>query len=216
MIAETLKKPTDTPLHEVSLGFGNWGRYEATFDISDKITKSGNVRYRVAAIGVTQGTQTDHISYHRVGVLPSLSWDIDKNTSLTLLGTYIYTPGDGSNAGYYPLHGTLITDGYRRIPRHNYFGMPNWNTQGERDAMFEYQFRHKFNKYINFSQVFRYENSNYDAKNIYYNAADTAGRVYVQPNWWIQTYETVALDTRLDGKLKTAGATHAPCRETAP
>ncbi|WP_225578732.1 TonB-dependent siderophore receptor [Novacetimonas hansenii] len=208
MIAETLKKPTESPLHEATLGFGNWGRYQATFDISDKITNSGSVRYRIAAIGVTQGSQTDHISYHRVGVLPSIAWDIDKNTSLTLIGSYMYTPGDGTNSGYYPLHGTLITDGYRKISRRNYFGIPNWNTQSERDAMFEYQFHHKFNRYINFSQVFRYENSNYNAKNIYYNGTGGPNTIYVKPNWWIQTYETVALDTRLDGKLKTGPLQH--------
>ncbi|CAM3142161.1 TonB-dependent siderophore receptor [Komagataeibacter xylinus] len=73
MIDMSLKKPTDTPLHQVSVGFGNWNRYEATFDYSDKITKSGNMRFRIAAIGTTQDTQTDHIAYKRTGVLPSLT-----------------------------------------------------------------------------------------------------------------------------------------------
>ncbi|WP_227000922.1 TonB-dependent siderophore receptor [Komagataeibacter diospyri] len=209
MVAETLKKPTDTPLRQVSVGFGNWGRYEATLDISDKITKSGNLRYRIAAIGVTQGTQTDHVDYHRVGVLPSVTWDVDKNTSLTILGSYMYTPGDGSSPGnYYPLHGTLITDGYKRISRNSYLGIPNWNTQGEKDGMFEYQFQHKFSKYINLSQTFRYEKSEYDSNNVYYNGEGNAGEVYVQPNSWKQTYETITLDTRLSGKFKTGPVNH--------
>lgn len=108
MIGISLKKPTDMPLHQVSLGFGSWGRYEATLDLSDKITKSGNVRYRIAAIGVTSGIQVDHVGYHRVGALPSITWDIDPNTSLTLLGMYMYTPGDGTNNIQYPACGTLI------------------------------------------------------------------------------------------------------------
>lgn len=37
------------------MDFGNWGRYEATLGVSDKVTRSGTVRYRIAAIGVTQG-----------------------------------------------------------------------------------------------------------------------------------------------------------------
>ncbi|MDT8872954.1 TonB-dependent receptor plug domain-containing protein [Komagataeibacter rhaeticus] len=91
MIGISLKNRRMCALHQVSLGFGSWGRYEATADVSDKITKSGNIRYRVAAIGVTSGTQVDHIDYHRVGVLPSITWDIDPKTSLTLLGMYMYT-----------------------------------------------------------------------------------------------------------------------------
>lgn len=63
MIGMTLKKPTDTPLHQVSVGFGNWGRYQANFDFSDKITKSGNVRFRIAGLGVTQGEQTEYVKY---------------------------------------------------------------------------------------------------------------------------------------------------------
>ncbi|MFT8643148.1 TonB-dependent siderophore receptor [Gluconacetobacter sp.] len=50
MLAMSLKKPTDTPLHQVSVGFGNWGRYQSTVDFSDKLTKSGNLRYRVAGL----------------------------------------------------------------------------------------------------------------------------------------------------------------------
>ncbi|WP_244987574.1 TonB-dependent siderophore receptor, partial [Komagataeibacter oboediens] len=30
MIGISLKKPTDTPFHQVSVGFGSWGRYETT------------------------------------------------------------------------------------------------------------------------------------------------------------------------------------------
>ncbi|WP_250698330.1 TonB-dependent siderophore receptor [Acetobacter pasteurianus] len=144
MINMSLKKPTDTPLHQVSVGFGNWNRYEATFDYSDKITKSGNLRYRVAAMGTTQGTQVNNIDYKRVGILPSITWDIDKKTSLTLLGSYLYTPGMGTNYMQFPVEGTLYRSPYGQIPRSRFVGNKNFNTQETRDEMFEYQFQHRF------------------------------------------------------------------------
>lgn len=209
MLAMSLKKPTDTPLHQVSVGFGNWGRYESTVDFSDKLTKSGNVRYRVAAIGVTQGTQTDHVDYHRVGVLPSITWDIDHKTSLTLLGMYMYTPGTGiSESNDYPLKGSLITDGYRRIPRRNFLGANNWNTQADTTAMFEYQFKHSFNKYINFSQTFRYEQSSMNDKDSYYDGSVNSEEIYQAPEWAKETFKTTALDTRLYGKFRTGPLQH--------
>lgn len=208
MIASTLKKPTETPLHQVTLGFGNWGRYEATADVSDKVTKSGNVRYRIAAIGVTQGTQTEHVGYHRVGILPSLTWDIDPDTSLTVLGSYMYTPGSGVSAGNtYPLQGTLITDGYARIPRKNFLSMTNWNTNSQTDAMFEYQFHHRFNKYINFSQTFRWEKSKELGKDAYYDGYSD-GTVYEAPQLSAESTRTAGLDTRLFGKLSTGPLRH--------
>ncbi|MFT9090945.1 MAG: TonB-dependent receptor plug domain-containing protein, partial [Gluconacetobacter sp.] len=208
MIGMSLKKPTDTPLHQVSVGFGNWGRYEATVDISDKITKSGNLRYRVAAIGVTQGTQVNYVDYHRVGVLPSITWDIDPKTSLTLMGMYMYTPGDGSNTSGLPAIGTRFTDNMPRISRSTFFGEPNWNQSGEKDAMFEYQFKHEFKKYINFSQTFRWEDTNFDKLNAYYDSNVSPGVISVSP-WQNQiTANQEALDTRFYGIINTGPIQH--------
>lgn len=207
MIAMDLKKPTETPLHQVSLGFGNWGRYEATFDVSDKITKSGDVRYRVAGIGVTQGTQTNYLDYHRVGIMPSITWDINRKTSLTLLGMYMYTPGDGVSEGY-PLTGTLLSNGYPKISRSLFIGIPGLNKNSQKDAMFEYQFKHEFNKYVNFSQVYRWEQSYYDVKSSYYSYAPSDSEVEVGP--WVRQQQntTSALDTRIFGKIDTGPLKH--------
>lgn len=208
MIGVSLKKPTDTPLHQVSLGFGSWGRYETTVDISDKITKSGNLRYRVAAIGVTSGTQVDHIDYHRVGVLPSITWDIDPKTSLSLLGMYMYTPGDGTNYLQYPICGTLIQNkNCRRIPRSTFTGYKSFNEQGQKEAMFEYMFKHNFNKFISFSQTFRYENSENNTENTYTTGYD-GSYVGLRP-WSIHSRSTtIGLDSRIYGKLFTGPLKH--------
>lgn len=212
MIGMSLKKPTDTPLHQVSLGFGSWGRYEATFDTSDKITKSGNVRCRIAGIGVTQGTQTDHVDYHRVGVLPSITWDIDAKTSLTFLGSYMYTPGTGTSyAVQYPIQGTLITDGFKRIPRNNFIGFTNWNEDSVKDAMFEYQFKHEFNKYINFSQTFRWEKSDVHLKEAL-NDGSVSSTDFANQYYYTDAHHTVtenkSMDARFTGKFKTGPLHH--------
>ncbi|MGY6768875.1 TonB-dependent siderophore receptor [Komagataeibacter sp. NFXK3] len=208
MIGMSLKKPTDTPLHQVSLGFGNWGRYEATFDISDKVTKSGNIRYRIAGIGVTQGTQTNYVDYHRVGVLPSLTWDIDNKTSLTLTGMYMYTPGEGT-ASQYPRIGTLSPNPNGQISRSTFLGEPSWNNNGNKDAMFEYQFKHKFNKYINFSQVFRWENSNWNQQDTYLKTGTlTDTTAPLQPMDYHTNTNTVGMDARFFGKFNTWSLNH--------
>ncbi|KPH86573.1 hypothetical protein GLUCOINTEAF2_0202670 [Komagataeibacter intermedius AF2] len=202
LIGMSLKKPTDTPLRNVTLGFGNWGRYEATFDVSDRVTKSGNVRYRIAGIGVTQGTQTNYIDYHRVGVLPSITWDIDRRTSLTLLGSYMYTPGDGINMTQLPPSVLLNVNGYGRIPRSRFLGDRNWNESGQTDAMFEYQFKHTFNRWIDFNQTMRFESSEFRNKVLMRGEGMVTDQLYsrapVETNW---PSTTIGLDTRVGGKL---------------
>ncbi|MCP1214020.1 TonB-dependent siderophore receptor [Acetobacter okinawensis] len=210
MINMSLKTPTNTPLHQVSLGFGNWGRYESTLDMSDKITKSGNVRYRIAAIGDTQGTQIDHVNYHRVGVLPSITWDIDRKTSLTLVGSYMYTPGTGvTPAAQYPIQGTLLIDEFRRISRSTFLGFPNWNEESVKDAMFEYQFKHKSNKYIKFSQTFRWEKSEKQRK-VSFNdgAADDVENQYYYSNLTHAVTNTAGMDARFSGQFSTGPVSH--------
>ncbi len=205
LVDMTMKKPTDTPLHQVSVGFGNWNRYETTVDVSDKVTQSGNVRYRIAAIGNTQDIQTNYNHYKRVGVLPSLTWDIDDKTALTLIGSYSYTPAAGKNAGaQYPALGTLITDGYRRISRSTFAGLANWNEDSIKDAMFEYQFKHKFNKYINFSQVLRYEKSIQKDKDSYNDGgvdSRNPNLQYYTPETRNFVSESIAFDTRFYGDV---------------
>lgn len=213
MISTSLKKPTDTPLHQVSVGFGSWGRYETTADISDKITKNGNLRYRIAAIGVTSGTQVDHIDYHRVGVLPSITWDIDHKTSLTLLGMYMYTPGNGTNYMQYPTCGTLIQNSScPRIPRNTFAGYKSWNQQGSKEAMFEMMFNHKFSDVISFSQVFRYEDSRSKTEDTYSNGYSTNGyeNSYTELTPWSirGRSQTIGLDSRIYGKFSTGPMKH--------
>ncbi|MFT9071735.1 TonB-dependent siderophore receptor [Gluconobacter potus] len=206
MIGISLKKPTDTPLHQVSVGFGSWGRYEATVDVSDKITKSGSLRYRLAAIGVTSGTQVNNIDYHRVGVLPSITWDIDPKTSLTLLGMYMYTPGTGTNDMQYPACGTLIqSKDCPRIPRNTFAGYKSWNTNGAKEAMFEFMFNHKFNKFISFSQVFRYEDSESNIKNSYTDSVISSTEEQIVPWSIYERTKTAGVDSRIYGKFSIGG-----------
>lgn len=204
LIATRLKQPTDTPIHNVSVGFGNWGRYEATLDMGGNITKSGNLQYRIAAMGVTQGTQTDYINYKRVGVMPSTKWKVDENTSLVLLGSYLYTPDTGLYWTGYPLLGTLSPNNGRYIPRSRNLGEPGVDYQTATDAEFEYQFSHKFNKFLNFEQTFRYSDSSRHY-NQFYEAGLLSDQETFERNAWNSrvTTKTVGLDSRVVGQFAT-------------
>ncbi|MFP2871572.1 TonB-dependent siderophore receptor [Acetobacter tropicalis] len=208
MIGVSLKKPTATPLHQVSVGFGNWGRYEATADVSDKITKSGNVRYRVAAIGVTQDTQMDYVKYKRVGVLPSLTWDIDRKTSLSLIGEYMYTPATGAAQTAYSLYGTAFPGSKGYLPRSAFLGTPSFNNNTSTDAMFEYQFKHEFSKYITFMQTFRWEKSKRSTEYMVFSDPVSLSEILRNPWASAGTNRNVTLDTRLMGHLDTGPVSH--------
>lgn len=210
LVATRLKQPTDNPIRNVTVGFGNWGRYEATFDVADKVTKSGNVKYRIAGIGVTQGTQQDYVNYKRVGILPSLKWDINDKTSLTVLGEYMYTPDSGLS-GLYPGVGTIVPGKYGYIPRSRYLFDPGVNHSSSTEADFEYQFAHKFNKNWEFQQTFRYEDSTSNGNQLYLRQGLQAdGETYPRAAWKASTFQkTLGLDSRIIGHVDTG-----PVRQT--
>ncbi|MBY4639038.1 TonB-dependent receptor [Gluconacetobacter entanii] len=203
-LSRVTQQPTDTPIRNVTVGFGNWGRYESTFDVSDKVTKSGNVKYRIAAIGVTQGTQQDYVHYKRVGVLPSLKWDIDSKTSLTVLGEYMYTPEEGLG-GQVPGIGSLIPGKYGYVPRSRFLGDPNVHQLTDSEADFEYQFLHKFNKKWEFQQTFRYEDSWSKSNQLYLRQGlQDDGETYPRGAWAGQAFQkTLGLDSRVVGHIDT-------------
>lgn len=209
IIATRLKQPTDTPIRNVSVGFGNWGRYEATFDVSDKITKSGNLKYRIAGIGVTQGTQTDYVNYKRVGILPSIKWDIDNKTSITLLGSYMYTPDNGFYGTGYPLIGTLVPGKGGYLPRSRFLGEPGANEFNSSEARFEYEFSHKFNKHLEFQQTFMYENSTAKYNSLSGGNLDSDGSTFERTgNKASQPDRTIGLDSKIISHISTGPVSH--------
>ncbi|RFD19532.1 TonB-dependent siderophore receptor [Komagataeibacter melaceti] len=209
IIATRLKQPTDTPIRNVSVGFGNWGRYEATFDVSDKITKSGNLKYRIAGIGVTQGTQTDYVNYKRVGILPSIKWDIDNKTSVTLVGSYVYTPDNGFYGTGYPLIGTLVRGKGGYLPRSRFLGEPSANEFNTSEARFEYQFSHKFNKHFEFQQTFMYESSTAKYNSLSGANLDSDGSTYERTgNKASQPKKTIGLDSKIISHFSTGPVNH--------
>ncbi|MBB3881933.1 TonB-dependent siderophore receptor [Acetobacter oeni] len=119
----------------------------------------------------------------------------------------MYTPGNGVGLEY-PLIGTMVPYNGRRIARSTFLGLKNANTESVTDAMFEYQFSHKFSKYLNFSQVFRWEQSRNNENNFYYDGVASPGHVYIEP-WWTQSlYSTTGLDTRVSGDFHTGPLKH--------
>ncbi|WP_156475244.1 TonB-dependent siderophore receptor, partial [Acetobacter malorum] len=122
---------------------------------------------------------------------------------------HMYTPGTGTNDMQYPTCGTLIQNSNcPRIPRNTFTGYKSWNQHGNREAMFEFMFDHKFNNFISFSQVFRYEDSQNDVKDTYSRIGVSNSEVALMP-WSIQgSSRTIGLDSRVHGKFSTGPIKH--------
>lgn len=109
---------------EVSLRYGSFDRKEALADITGPLLPG--LAGRVVARVRDSGTQTDFVPDARVLLAPSLLWQPDSDTNVTLLGMYQEDDG-GSTAQFLPLVGTLLPNANGRLPFETFIGKPGWD-----------------------------------------------------------------------------------------
>lgn len=109
---------------EVSLRYGSFDRKEALADITGPLLPG--LAGRVVARVRDSGTQTDFVADDRVLFAPSLLWQPDSDTSVTLLGMHQEDDG-GSTAQFLPLVGTLLPNANGRLPFDTFIGKPGWD-----------------------------------------------------------------------------------------
>lgn len=151
------KRPTATPLREIQLQTGSFGRAQAAFDLSGPIDPEGKILYRLTGLARTTGTQLDYLEEDRVFIAPSLTLRPDADTSLTILSQYlnIDSPGGGAPQGL-PALGTLYANPKGRIPTKRFIGEPNYDRFKLQQGFIGYAFEHRFNDVWTVRQNLRY------------------------------------------------------------
>ncbi|WP_238253671.1 TonB-dependent siderophore receptor [Methylobacterium bullatum] len=151
------KRPTATPLREIQLQTGSFGRAQAAFDLSGPIDPDGKILYRLTGLARTTGTQLDYLEEDRVFIAPSLTLRPDTDTSLTILSQYlnIDSPGGGAPQGL-PALGTLYANPKGRIPTNRFIGEPNYDRFKLQQGFIGYAFEHRFNDVWTVRQNLRY------------------------------------------------------------
>jgi len=160
------KQPTDTPLHEVTLGVGNYDRYQAGFDFGGPLDQDGQWQYRLTGIGLTQSTQTDWIKHKRYGIAPAITWRPDEDTKLTLLSNFTYSPAMGDYSSS-PAVGSVLYSPLGKVSADFNPGDPNFNQTEQRLGMIGYQFEHRFSDAWEFEQNFRFTDNRNQADMIW-------------------------------------------------
>ncbi|SUT87333.1 ferrioxamine B receptor precursor [Actinobacillus ureae] len=151
------KRPTKEPKGELKFTLGNRNERGFSTDYSSAISE--NVRFRLVGDynrrdGEPKGSYMDAYYF-----APSLSWDISKNTSLTLLASVQHDNGRPSS-GFFPA-------GYERLSS---LGLSNRTNFAENVPEYlrrnqysvGYEFTHKFSDDLVYQSNYRYAYSNKD------------------------------------------------------
>jgi iron complex outermembrane receptor protein len=105
------KKPTGQTKGSASFTAGSWNLYRATLDLDGKISKDGNLLYRLNLAAQNKGSFRVNEFNDRYSVAPVLSFKVDDKTKLTL--EYVWQHAKMSDVGSYYI---FSTDGFGTLP----------------------------------------------------------------------------------------------------
>jgi iron complex outermembrane recepter protein len=202
------KQPTATPLHEIEVQTGSYGRAQAAVDLSGPLDQDGHLLYRLTGLFRDTGTQVNYVRQERIEIAPSLTWRPDSDTSLTLSGSYLRDP----KAGFWnllPYEGTILPNKYGTIPRNFYVGDPSFEKYTFNQAMAGYQFDHRFSDAIAFRQNFRFTHIDLDYREVQGYSFEADQRTLDRYAYTAdESLNTETLDNQLEVKVATGKLSH--------
>jgi iron complex outermembrane receptor protein len=149
------KRPQEQAHGEVQLVLGSYDRRQLAFDIGGPVTSDKTILYRLVGLGRAADTQVDFTKEERLYIAPSLTFQPNAATSLTLLTSFQRDPETGFY-GFLPSVGTALPNRNGRI-RSNFFpGEPSYEGYSRNALNLGYAFEHRFNEVFSFRQNVRY------------------------------------------------------------
>lgn len=152
------RRPTAQDSHEIELQYGSDNQRQINFASTGKIDDAGQFLYSLSGVVRDSGTQIDHVDNKRYNIAPSLTWNIDDDTSFTLL-TQFTRDDTGITSQFLPVQGTKIDMPFGKVSHHKNLGDPDWEFYDRTYYALGYAFEHRLNDVWQFRQNLRYTKS---------------------------------------------------------
>lgn len=175
------RRPSAATSHAVQIQYGSDNYRQINFASTGKIDDQGQFFYGLSGVVRDAGTQVDHIDNKRYNIAPSLTWNIDPDTSLTLLSQF--TRDDtGATSQFMPIQGTKIKSPLGQVSHHKNLGDPDYEFYDRTYYALGYAFEHRFSDVWQFRQNLRYTKSELSFQQLTvgsyaYAPADAAGNI---------------------------------------
>ncbi|MED7667926.1 TonB-dependent siderophore receptor [Pseudomonas moraviensis subsp. stanleyae] len=152
------RRPSAEASSEIQLQYGSDNHRQINFASTGKIDDAGQFLYGISGVVRDSGTQVDHVDNKRYNIAPSLTWNIDDDTRLTLL-TQFTRDDTGITSQFLPIQGTKIKSPLGDISHHKNLGDPDWEYYDRTYYALGYAFEHRLNDVWQFKQNLRYTKS---------------------------------------------------------
>lgn len=206
------RRPSEESSHAIQLQYGSDNYRQINFDSTGKIDDEGQFLYGVSGVVRDAGTQVDHIDNKRYNIAPSLTWNIDTDTKLTLLSQF--TRDDtGATSQFLPIVGTKIDSPLGQVSHHKNLGDPDYEFYDRTYYALGYAFEHRFNDTWQFKQNLRYTKSELSFQQLTvgafgYYPVDPAGNIDRTSTNVDENIGQFAVDNNFQADFSTGDVTH--------
>ncbi|MCO5734225.1 TonB-dependent siderophore receptor [Rhizobium sp. SSA_523] len=202
------KRPRFESFGEVGVGAGSFDNYQTFFDFGGPVSEGGNVAYRLTGLARNAHAQTDGLDNDRYLFAPSLTFELDDDTKLTIL-TSVQHDNPSSPSGL-PYQLTLDAGAYT-LPRDFTVGDRSIDRSDRTLTNLGYELEHRISEDWTLRQNLRYTKFDWDYTALGMSslglAADgrTIRRIVTIQNEDLQTFN---VDNHLQGEVSTGNVDH--------
>ena len=213
MINTISKRPTDYQRGEVAIVGGSGNRQQGNVDISGPLNDDKTLLYRFVALAREADGVFDHTADDRTYIAPSLTWQPNEQTSLTVLASYQKNKAlAATNIPWAAVNGDSP---YGRVPMHRFMGEPGFDHESVEAKSLGYEFKHAFDETWSLTQNVRY--SDFDNTEDYlarasglHDGADGSINTTIDREYQLRhAYgDLLAMDNQLQAKFTTGPVEH--------
>ncbi|MGH8762086.1 MAG: TonB-dependent siderophore receptor [Nitrosospira sp.] len=208
IVNRVTKLPTATPIREVELQYGNFGRKRVAADFG-LANADGTLMFRLVTSALDTDTQVrfpntngDRASIRRFYIAPSLTWRPSDRTSITLFGDIL-----NNDSGAIPFYAGDPNGN----PTNTLLADPGFTRYTTNQASFSYKLEHHFNDTWTVRQNFRFQRQDGRFNDMNPVGFNTPGDPFLMDRSAFSTRERLdqtVLDTHLQARLNTGPVHH--------
>lgn len=208
VLALTSKLPRDEAIRRVELEGGTRGYRRGSFDLGGRASDDGVLLYRIAGTAWNSDGKVDGFPIRRRAVAPSLVWQPNAATRLTLYARYQDDPSLGS-LGSVPAIGSVLPNPHGWLPAHLNPGEPGYDTFSRKQRAASYRFDQRLAGDWSISLSGRYSGIDLHRATISGDRLRPDLRT-IDRNTSLsdETYHAVTLDNQLNGRFVTGPFQH--------
>lgn len=158
------KRPEFRDGGEIGIGVNEYGNVWSGIDVQG-VSEDANFAYRFVGTGNVGGTDVDFIENDQFALMPTLTWQPDDATKLTIYGHY--SRGETKSLNFLPYEGSAVPAPFGYIPRDLFTSEPALDDFRREQAMVGYEFEHGLNDTVTVRQNLRYARLNVDIVGAY-------------------------------------------------